>query len=90
LPFMSQGAAMAIEDAAALALCAENDIASGLRRYEDQRRDRTAGVQQGSRRNAKIFHLSGVSAWLRNRAAGIASKNAMDSLYRYNVLEAIK
>jgi salicylate hydroxylase len=90
LPFMAQGAAMAIEDAAALALCARQDIVSGLRRYEDQRRDRTARIQQGSRRNAKIFHLSGMNAWLRDRAAGVASKNAMDSLYRYNVLEAIK
>lgn len=90
LPFMAQGAAMAIEDAAALALCAKQDIVSGLRRYEDQRRDRTARIQQGSRRNAKIFHLSGMNAWLRDRAAGVASKNAMDSLYRYNVLESIK
>jgi len=90
LPFMAQGAAMAIEDAAALAICVENDIAGGLRRYEDQRRDRTARVQQGSRRNAKVFHLSGINAWLRDRAAGVASKNTMDSLYRYNVLAAIK
>lgn len=90
LPFMAQGAAMAIEDAAALALCAEQDIIGGLRRYEDQRRDRTARIQQTSRRNAKIFHLSGMNAWLRDRAAGVGSKSTMDSLYRYNVFEAIK
>jgi len=90
LPFMAQGAAMAIEDAAALAICVENNLPRGLRRYEDQRRDRTARVQQSSRRNAKVFHLSGMNAWLRDRAAGVASKNAMDSLYRYNVLEAVK
>ncbi|MCY3641206.1 MAG: FAD-dependent monooxygenase, partial [Gammaproteobacteria bacterium] len=71
LPFMAQGAAMAIEDAAVLAgyLAANDDVATGLKRYEDLRRQRTAGVQNGSRRNAKLFHLTGVKAWLRNQAA---------------------
>lgn len=90
LPFMAQGAAMAIEDAAVLAGCLENgqEIATSLRRYEELRRQRTARIQSGSRRNATVFHLRGIKAWLRNRAAGAAGSRTMDGLYRYNALEA--
>lgn len=90
LPFMAQGAAMAIEDAAVLAACLRggSGIAGSLRRYEDLRRERTAGVQRGSRRNARVFHLRGFRAWLRNRAAGRASGRVTDSLFRYDALTA--
>ncbi|MEM8767984.1 MAG: FAD-dependent monooxygenase [Pseudomonadota bacterium] len=89
LPFMAQGAAMAIEDAAVLAGClAQEDVAPALERYEHLRRPRTAGIQRGSRRNATVFHLSGVKAWLRNRGARVARGRAMDGLFRYNALTA--
>ena len=90
LPFMAQGAAMAIEDSAVLAACLRqgSEIASSLQRYENLRRDRTAGIQNGSRRNATVFHLSGVKAWFRNRAVRTAGNRAMEKLYRYNALEA--
>ena len=90
LPFMAQGAAMAIEDAAVLAGCLHqvDDIAAALQRYENLRRARTAGIQAGSRRNARVFHLTGVPAWLRNRAAKRAGGRAMDELYRYDALKA--
>ena len=90
LPFMAQGAAMAIEDAAVLAGCLAGDdsVAAGLKRYEDLRRPRTAGVQNGSRRNARVFHLTGVKAWLRNRALRRAGAWAMDGLFRYDALRA--
>ncbi|MEM7017860.1 MAG: FAD-dependent monooxygenase, partial [Pseudomonadota bacterium] len=90
LPFMAQGAAMAIEDSAVLAACLQQceDVPVALKQYEDLRRKRTAGIQNSSRRNATIFHLSGLKAWARNLAAGIAAGNTMDSLYRYNALEA--
>jgi salicylate hydroxylase len=89
LPFMAQGAAMAIEDAAVLAgvLATEHEIPAGLARYEDLRRARTAGIQNGSRRNATVFHLTGVRAWLRNRAARAARHRTMERLYSYNALE---
>lgn len=95
LPFMAQGAAMAIEDAAVLAGCLSqgysgDTIESKLQAYEALRRPRTAGIQTGSRRNAKVFHLSGVKAWLRNRAVRAAGSRAMDKLYSYNVLEVAK
>lgn len=53
LPFMAQGAGMAIEDAVVLARALEQDadVASALRRYESARQDRTAKIQIGSRGN---------------------------------------
>jgi len=89
LPFMAQGAAMAIEDGAVLARClaAGPDVAESLRRYESLRRARTARVQAGSRRNARVFHLTGIGAWLRNRAVARAGTQVMDFLYRYDALE---
>ena len=88
LPFMAQGAAMAIEDAAVLANCLSYgaDVIAGLQHYEELRKARTAGVQRGSRRNATVFHLSGLKAWLRDRAASKAGKHSMDRLYRYDPL----
>lgn len=56
LPFMAQGAGMAIEDAIVLGRAlegvgAQDDVAAALRRYEDTRKQRTAEVQLGSRGN---------------------------------------
>jgi 6-hydroxynicotinate 3-monooxygenase len=54
-PYMAQGAAMAIEDAAVLSRCLEgverDGVASAFRRFEATRRDRTLRVQQTSRAN---------------------------------------
>ena len=90
LPFMAQGAAMAIEDAAVLAGClaCDQDVPAALQRYEGLRRDRTALVQHGSRRNATVFHLQGFKAWLRNRVTHRVAARTTDGLYRYNALEA--
>lgn len=76
LPFLAQGAAMAIEDAAVLAACMAQqpgDLPRALRQYEKARRRRTARVQRAARRNSKIYHLSGGTALARNlylRAVG--------------------
>ncbi|MBM3363952.1 MAG: salicylate hydroxylase, partial [Betaproteobacteria bacterium] len=54
LPFMAQGAGMAIEDAVVLSRAlaqSPSDITAALRRYEDARRERTAQIQIGSRGN---------------------------------------
>jgi len=91
LPFMAQGAAMALEDAAVLAACLDryDAVPAALARYERLRRPRTAAVQQGSRRNARVFHLSGPAAWARNRLARRAGRRAMDGLFRYDALNAV-
>jgi salicylate hydroxylase len=87
---MAQGAAMAIEDAAVLSrLVAQGgDVAAQLTRYEISRQARTARIQSGSRRNAKIFHMTGLQAWLRNRLVSFAQDNLLDWLYGYDALDA--
>jgi len=59
LPFMAQGAAQAIEDAATLAavLAKSADVVSGLRRYEELRLPRTAAVQAIAAGNKTRNHL---------------------------------
>jgi salicylate hydroxylase len=69
LPFLAQGAAMAIEDAAVLAgsLAHQPDrLPSGMRDYERSRRRRTAKVQRAARRNGRVYHLAAGEAWMRN------------------------
>jgi len=55
LPFMAQGAGMAIEDAVVLARHLEGvgaaDVPEALRRYQNARLDRTSRIQLGSRGN---------------------------------------
>jgi salicylate hydroxylase len=68
LPYLAQGAAMAIEDAAVLAQrLAEtpDNPASAMRRYEQQRRPRTARAQRAARRNGTVYHMGGAEAFLR-------------------------
>ena len=59
LPFMAQGAAQAIEDAATLAavLAKSPDVVAGLRRYEELRLPRTAAVQSIAAGNKTRNHL---------------------------------
>lgn len=89
LPFMAQGAAMSIEDAAVLTNClgAFNDVTAALQRYEKLRKSRTANIQQGSRRNSKVFHLSGIPAFFRDKTARVAGGYTLDRLFRYNALQ---
>ncbi len=59
LPFLAQGAVMAIEDGCVLAraLAAHpGDPAAAFAAYEAARRDRTARVVTGSAANARRFH----------------------------------
>ena len=69
LPFLAQGAGMAIEDAAVLAdLLSKylDDPADALRAYEGARHVRTARAQQASRRQARIYGRTGPEAVIRN------------------------
>ncbi len=76
LPFLAQGAAMAIEDAAVLAdnlARTPDDPAAAMRDYELARYKRTARVQRAARSNGRVYHLTAGEAWARNlflRAAG--------------------
>ena len=69
LPFLAQGAVMALEDASVVAAeiaMTPGDIPSALMRYESDRRTRVMRVQVASRRNGQIYHLSGLMAAARN------------------------
>ena len=58
LPFMAQGANMAIEDGVVLARCLEDDedVVGALQRYDAARLERTTRIVQAANENAKRFH----------------------------------
>jgi salicylate hydroxylase len=58
LPFLAQGAGMAIEDGYIIARCLEkySDLGEALKRYADLRMERTARIVRGSAANAQRFH----------------------------------
>ena len=59
LPFLAQGAIMAIEDGLIVARCLEaqpDDAPAALRNYERLRKDRTTAVVNGSAANTRRFH----------------------------------
>jgi salicylate hydroxylase len=72
LPFLSQGAAMAIEDAFVLASALQKngtDVAAGLRLYEALRKPRTSRVQLESRERGRTYHLASPLALVRRNLA---------------------
>jgi salicylate hydroxylase len=78
LPYMAQGAVQSIEDAAVLAKCLERvdsrDLADALQRYEQIRKPRASRCQEGSRRNAIMYHLPDGEEQ-RNRDANLGSSS---------------
>jgi salicylate hydroxylase len=88
LPFLAQGAAMAIEDAAILARSLAANGAEttepALRRYERARFARTAKVQREARRNARVYHASWPLAAARNLVLSASSGETL--LERYDWL----
>ena len=99
LPFVAQGAAMAIEDAYVLAVCLDgvDDVPQALERYEMLRKPRTAMLQTRARRNADMFHYRGPAGGLVSRAKlhiarMLPTKLVMkpfNSIYSYNATEVI-
>jgi salicylate hydroxylase len=71
LPYLAQGAAMAIEDAVIAAQClaqVPDDAAAALRAYCAIRRGRAGKVQRLAARNGGRYHLAGVSGMARDAA----------------------
>ena len=69
LPFLAQGGAMAIEDAAVLArelARPGTPVEAAFGRYVSLRQGRTLNVQKASRRNGHVYHLAGAARWARN------------------------
>jgi salicylate hydroxylase len=88
LPYLAQGAAMAIEDAAVLtrAVQSTDAVVDALQLYERNRIDRTSRIVKGSDANRTLFHMRDQNK-LRQAFAGRdegADRNAW--LYSYNPL----
>lgn len=65
LPFMAQGANMALEDAYVLAdsLRRSNSISGALQRYQTHRRARVVDVVEAANKNAWRYHLRAPVSW---------------------------
>lgn len=78
LPFLAQGAVMALEDAVTLAsfvAARKGDIETALSEYERARRTRVAKVAEASERNGRIYHMQGMMARARNATMKLAPPN---------------
>jgi salicylate hydroxylase len=87
LPFLAQGGALAIEDAAVLAATLSKGLdnpARALRAYERERRKRTARVQKLARKQGGIYGMTGPEALVRNLV--MRMKGGQKLLTRYDWL----
>jgi salicylate hydroxylase len=97
LPYLAQGAALAIEDAVTLAACIADacvadacvaggpgDLAPAFRRYERLRRPRATRVQRAARRFGVAYHLDAPLAQARNLL--LARRNEASALSRFDWL----
>lgn len=85
LPFLAQGAALAIEDAAVLARClgGQDGPARALRRYEKLRRARAERVQVEARRNGRTYHAGALVGFARDRVMGVLGPQRMAERYAW-------
>ncbi len=96
LPFMAQGANMAIEDGAILARClaGSDDAIEALRRYDAARGARTARAVRGSLENATRFHnpalaeAAGAAAYVAQEWTAEKTAARYDWAYEYDALTA--
>ena len=87
LPYLAQGAAMAIEDAVVAARCLAHmpdDADRALRTYAAVRRSRIRKVQRLAERNGQRYHLRGPAAVARNLAMRIVGGDRL--LHNYDWL----
>ncbi len=87
LPYLAQGAAMAIEDAAVAAQClarTPDDASGALRTYWARRRARTWKVQRHAASNGARYHLPGLRGVLRNTAMRVIGGDRL--LHHYDWL----
>ncbi len=93
LPYLAQGAAMALEDAQALADALSknlSDLPSALQLYAQSRWQRNAKVQARASRNGDIFHAKPPVSWARNAAMGLLGEKLMDVPWLYDHKPPVK
>jgi salicylate hydroxylase len=93
LPYLAQGAAMALEDAQALAIAVQNnkdDLSQALLHYAQTRWQRNAKVQARAARNGQIFHAKPPISWARDAAMGLLGEKLLDSPWLYGHKPPVK
>jgi salicylate hydroxylase len=94
LPFLAQGAGMALEDGYILARALAQyggDLPDALRRYEAARHERTARIVRGSAANAERFHnpalahAEGAAAYVTKEWSEERVKERYEWLFQYDV-----
>lgn len=93
LPYLAQGAGMAIEDAFVLgqefaraagpSSSTDLDVQAIFGRYAQRRWARNASIQRRALTNAKIFHANQLRAWTRDRALKILGSKLLDMPWLY-------
>jgi salicylate hydroxylase len=96
LPFLAQGANMALEDAWVLAACMDRQGSDGLGRYQALRQARCSRIVAAANRNARAYHLRGPARRLAHVAlrlggplAGRAAMAQLGWLYDHRVVDEI-
>jgi len=87
LPYLAQGAGMAIEDAAELASQLQDaawaQVPQRLHQFANARWQRNARVQARAARNGKIFHATGGVQWVRDLGLRLMGPHLMDMPWLY-------
>ena len=87
LPYLAQGAGMAIEDAAELASQLQDaawaQVPERLHQFANARWQRNARVQARAVRNGKIFHATGGVQWVRDLGLRLMGPHLMDMPWLY-------
>lgn len=86
LPYLAQGGALAIEDAAVLASLLGGDpaeVPAALARYQRLRLQRVRRVQATARRNGRAYHAGGLVALARNAVMRRSGPDGMRERYAW-------
>lgn len=86
LPYLAQGAAMALEDAQSLADAVSknsNDLPSAFQKYTNARWQRNAKVQARASRNGMIFHAKPPVSWARDAAIRLLGEKLLNMPWLY-------